>query len=86
MERGRKLRATSRPPSELTASANAVNGAGSSEDEDYEAGALSQNKDVKWFTVVTCVLRQLLGACRSPAHQCLNVPPPDGSRKLTSQS
>ncbi|KAL3159667.1 hypothetical protein ABBQ38_010074 [Trebouxia sp. C0009 RCD-2024] len=36
MERSRKLRATSRPPSELTASVNAGNGAGSSEDEDYE--------------------------------------------------
>ena len=39
MESGRKrpLRATSRPPSDLTASANAGNG-GSSDDEDYEVG------------------------------------------------
>lgn len=38
MEHGRKrpLRATSRPPSDLTASANVANGAGSSDDEDYE--------------------------------------------------
>ncbi len=38
MEHGRKrpLRASSRPPSDLTASANAGNGAGSSDDEDYE--------------------------------------------------
>ena len=36
MDRSRKLRATSRPPSEVTASANAGNGAGSSDDEDYE--------------------------------------------------
>ena len=40
MEGGRKRpsRATSRPPSEFTASANAANGAGSSDDEDYEGG------------------------------------------------
>ncbi|KAL3157628.1 hypothetical protein ABBQ32_012076 [Trebouxia sp. C0010 RCD-2024] len=42
MERSRKLRATSRPPSELTASVNAGNGAGSSEDEDYEATSLKK--------------------------------------------
>ena len=41
MEAGRKRpsRATSRPPSDYTASANAANGAGSSDDEDYEVGS-----------------------------------------------
>lgn len=60
MERGRKLRATSRPPSELTASANAGNGAESSEDEDYEACVLRHDTDVESFTLVTCVLSSSL--------------------------
>lgn len=75
MERGRKLRATSRPPSELTASANAGNGAGSSEDEDYEAGVVSQDTDVKSFTLLTCVLSSslaLAGTQRTSAATCLH--------------
>lgn len=52
MERGRKLRATSRPPSELTASVNAGNGAGSSEDEDYEAGVLTLPQHSNTFPVI----------------------------------
>lgn len=41
MEAGRKRpsRATSRPPSDYTASATAANGAGSSDDEDYEVAS-----------------------------------------------
>lgn len=61
MERSRKLRATSRPPSELTASANAGNGAGSSEDEDYEASVVSLPEAPQNDAYPAhCVLRQLV--------------------------
>lgn len=76
MERGRKLRATSRPPSELTASANAGHGAGSSEDEDYEASVSSQDTGANSFTLFWPVCSGtsllLVGTQRTSASTCLH--------------
>ena len=68
MERSRKLRATSRPPSELTASVNAGNGAGSSDDEDYEANVMglpTAPQEVAY--PAHCVLRQLVAVLQVPS-------------------
>ena len=75
MERGRKLRATSRPPSDLTASVNAGNGAGSSEDEDYEAGVLDQPRSSIVYPCDLCAQVApwcLVGTQRTSAPACLH--------------
>lgn len=86
MEGGRKrpLRATSRPPSEFTASANAANGGGSSDDEDYEGGHQVGYADPTsssyWVPLLKTDVR------RRPLRLCHSERPAEDNPKLTSRS